>query len=155
MSDQMNLLNVQQAHKTKDDCYTPKSLFDALGLVFDLDVACPPEGPINCPAKSWYTAADDGLAQNWYGRVWMNPPYSKPAPWVAKFVDHSNGICLVPSSKAKWWKMLWESEARAVYLGSVMFVRPGQRPFDIGYPIYLWAIGQENIEATEKIGRSR
>ncbi len=152
---QPNLFGAAQTMKTSDDCYTPKWLFDVMGITFDLDVACPPEGPINVPAANYYTAADDGLAQPWNGRVWMNPPYSKPSPWIAKWLEHSNGMALVPSSKSKWWQSLWESQAKAVYIGQVSFVRAGQKPFDIGWPIYLWAIGHENIYAASRLGTMR
>ena len=150
---QLNLLGGEQTARTTDDSYTPKWIFDTLGLTFDLDVACPPEGPINVPAARWYTAADDGLAQPWTGRVWMNPPYSKPTPWVSRWLEHGNGCALVPSSKSKWWLSLWESDAAAVYLGQVTFLRPNAKPYDIGWPIYLWAVGDENIQALKKLGR--
>ena len=152
---QLSLLGGEQTARTSDDCYTPKWIFDALGLAFDLDVACPPEGPINVPATSWYTAADDGLAQPWFGRVWMNPPYSNPTPWVKRWIDHGNGVCLVPSSKSKWWQSLWEAECAVVYIGQVSFVRPEAKPFDIGWPIYAWATGDENIAALSRLGRAR
>jgi hypothetical protein len=153
---QLNLLGGEQTARTTDDYYTPRWIFDALGLTFDLDVACPPEGPINVPAPRWYTAAHDGLAQPWTGRVWMNPPYSKPARWVEKFLEHSNGLALLPLSKSKWAQQLWDSQASCVYLYSVKFERldakiSGEAPF----PLAIWAIGDDNVAALAKLGRVR
>lgn len=28
-------------------------------------------------ATTYYTIEDDGLTKPWYGRVWLNPPYSR------------------------------------------------------------------------------
>jgi hypothetical protein len=55
-----------------DDWYTPGEIFDALGLVFDVDPCSP--GPDHwVPARQVFTKRDDGLSQPWHGLVFMNP----------------------------------------------------------------------------------
>lgn len=152
---QPNLFGAAQTIKTSDDCYTPKWLFDVMGITFDLDVACPPEGPINVPAANHYTAADDGLAQPWHGRVWMNPPYSNPSPWVNKWLEHRNGVALLPVHGGKWCKTLWESDAKGVWLGRLAFVRNGKEKPGSPMNIVIWAIGEECVNAIEKLGKPR
>ena len=94
-----------QTSATTDDYWTPAWLFEALGVEFDVDVACPPEGPPHTPCKTFFTQETDGLASEWIGNVWMNPPYGKVTPWAMKFMDHAHGICLVPFTKAKWFDL--------------------------------------------------
>ena len=77
--------------------YTKSEIFDALGMVFDLDPAHPGLDKLgHIPCKKIFTKADDGLSQPWEGRVWLNPPYgSETWKWVRKLADHGNGVCLV------------------------------------------------------------
>jgi hypothetical protein len=79
--------------------YTPAHILDAARALF-FDEYCPEsldhadEG-CDCPpittdpatsdiaqqgigAKYWWTAETDGLAHEWHGNVWLNPPYSQP-----------------------------------------------------------------------------
>jgi hypothetical protein len=56
-----------------DDWYTPREIFDALGLVFDLDPCSPGPGHW-VPARKIYTEQDDGLHHPWEGLVFMNRP---------------------------------------------------------------------------------
>ena len=88
---------------TNDDWYTPRWIFDAAGLTFDMDVAAPiaPEFR-TCPARRYLTVLDDGLTAPWEGTVWMNPPFSNPAPWVDRFIAHPSGLALVPASNSHW-----------------------------------------------------
>jgi hypothetical protein len=79
---QQPLFTVEQHDLTSNDYYTPKWIFETLDLQFDLDVASPSGGIPHIPAKQYFTQKDDGLAQDWFGRVWMNPPFSKAKPWV-------------------------------------------------------------------------
>ena len=80
--------------------YTPKFIFDALRLEFDLDPAHPGIGAAHCcvPAKRIYTRQDDGLAQPLVGLVFMNPPFGPrrgQVPWMRKFFAHGNGVLIV------------------------------------------------------------
>jgi site-specific DNA-methyltransferase (adenine-specific) len=55
---------------------TPQATFDALDkeFSFTLDPCSTKE---NAKCKNHFTANDDGLAQHWDGRVFMNPPYGR------------------------------------------------------------------------------
>lgn len=90
---------------TSDDCYTPRWVFDAMGLEFDLDVAAPPGGPWHVPCRRYYTAEDDGLAQPWEGLVWCNPPYSSFARWAGRWLTHDRGVLMgIVMPQVRWTK---------------------------------------------------
>lgn len=78
-----------------DEWYTPIEFINSLGH-FD----CDPATPINSKFRTadiMYTKKDDGLKQKWTGRVWLNPPYSKPLiqQFIKKMGEHGNGIALL------------------------------------------------------------
>jgi hypothetical protein len=145
---QGSLFGAPQVAITSDDYYTPKWIFDALKLRFAIDVSSPPDGPPYTPCDRYFTMADDGLAQPWNGLIWMNPPYSKSGPWVDKFLDHGNGLALLPTARSSWFYRLWESDAKVVCF-NVLFERPGQtKPVSPGmFGSSLWAIGDEATTA--------
>ena len=155
---QESLFPMPQQSTTSDDYYTPKWLFDALGLEFDLDVASPPEGPWHTPCKAYYTQETDGLNSEWNGLVWMNPPYSKPEPWVKKWVAHKNGLALLPCSNGKWFFELWHNEQiqcvniRPQDQKLLKFDTPQGKSISIFMPTLLWAIGDTAIAAVINSG---
>ena len=80
-----------------DNCdvwLTPPYIIEALGK-FDLD----PCAPLNRPwdtARKHYTIEEDGLKQEWFGRVWCNPPYGKNTfIWLEKLAAHGKGMTLI------------------------------------------------------------
>src|SRR4051812_7340494 len=79
-----------------NEWYTPPEIFHALGCEFDIDAAAPVGGVPWIPAARSFSYHDDGLAQKWTGRVWLNPPYGPhAASWLGRLADHGDGIALV------------------------------------------------------------
>jgi hypothetical protein len=74
---------------------TPPYILKALGE-FDLDPCAPIESERPWEmAKKHYTEIDNGLMQNWEGRVWCNPPYGDETKyWLNKCALHGNAIAL-------------------------------------------------------------
>lgn len=153
---QPRLFTQEQTETTSDDYYTPKWIFDTLGLHFDLDVASPPHST-NVPCDRYFTQADDGLAQPWHGRVWMNPPFSKPAPWVERWVEHGNGVALLPTSNGKWFRNLWNEKISWVALPhNLKFIAgDGRKLGTMPLPCWVVATGQDNIAALKNFGKVR
>lgn len=153
---EQRLFTTEQTETTSDDHYTPKYVFDTLGLHFDLDVASPPHAT-NVPCDRYYTQADDGLAQNWQGRVFMNPPFSESEKWVHRWIEHANGIALLPLVKnTRWGTALWNSNACVHFPSFEMkFYNEGKNDKRIWPPVWLWAIGFDNIAALQNFGRVR
>jgi phage N-6-adenine-methyltransferase len=72
----------------QNEWFTPAKYIElareVLGEI-DLDPATHPHAQKTIRARKFYTAEDDGLAHEWHGRVWLNPPYAQP--WVAQFAS--------------------------------------------------------------------
>lgn len=80
------------SYTDKDAWFTPRSILDELGK-FDLDPAN--STPENHPtADKHFGPAEDGLIQDWTGRVWLNPPFSNARPFIEKLIEHGDGIAL-------------------------------------------------------------
>jgi hypothetical protein len=140
-------------YKPNDEVYTPPMIFEALKLEFDLDVCGPVGGLPWIPAKRTFSQEEDGLAQDWYGRVWMNPPFSKPTPWIDKWLENNNGVMIAVLSKAKWFNKLWNSEAAIMSIPpQTKYVKPDGSSYGIAWPTAMWAIGETNITALKNSG---
>lgn len=87
--------------------YTPKYIFEAMNVTFELDVAHPADFHTHVPCKQFYS--EGSLEKEWNGFVWMNPPYGSEKnkiKWIEKFIDHGNGIALMPDrTSAEWWQI--------------------------------------------------
>jgi hypothetical protein len=64
----------------------------------------------NVDARRHFTRDDDGLAQPWHGRVYMNPPYGRQIDtWVAKLVTEyraghtTAAVALLPARPDTQW----------------------------------------------------
>jgi hypothetical protein len=149
------MLSSMNGKPKNDECYTPQWIFDDLGVRFDLDVCAPIGGTGLVPADKHYSELDDGLTSPWFGLVWMNPPYSKPTPWIDKFIGHSNGICLVPTSKSKWFTNIWNI-AHAVTLmpPNLKFINNGKN-FQISFQTIMFAMGDDAVAGLHRLNTSK
>lgn len=90
-----------------DEWPTPQDFYERLHAEFrfTLDPCCNRE---NAKCGKFYTMEDNGLLMDWgEHRVFMNPPYSEVAAWMAKAYgsarDGATVVCLVPSRTDTQW----------------------------------------------------
>lgn len=139
-----------------DQWNTPDRIIERVVAVMgaiDLD-PCSDAGR-NVPAGAHYTLADDGLAQPWYGRVFMNPPYSEARAWSRKLFEEvgakhvSEFISLVPARPgSEWWRMYSEHDCLLCLVnGRIKFKGA---PSGAPYPSAVFYLG-ENEEKFEAL----
>lgn len=135
----------------KDEWLTPRFITQALGA-FDLDPCSPVSPPWPIAART-FSAGDDGLAQQWGGRVWCNPPYGPhTGRWLARCAEHGNAIALVfARTETRAWQQHVFPRASALFFiaGRLTFhhVDGSAAKLSAGAPSALIAYGQHNAEA--------
>lgn len=117
-------------NRQSDEWLTPPEIIEALGP-FDLDPATPPVMPWLTAAHR-YTAADNGLLREWYGRVWLNPPFSKGliGPFMKRMAEHNHGTALVNARTDTIWftRSVWQVATAVLFIYQrVKFVPVGGR----------------------------
>lgn len=130
-----------------DEWFTPADMVKSLGP-FDLD---PCAGPMR-HARRNIRRPKCGLSAKWKGRVWLNPPYSDLHPWLDKFAEHGDGICLVNSRTETHWFHRLAAKASAIFLlrGRIKFGRPDGSKNNPPCGCVLLALGEENAEALRR-----
>ena len=109
-----------------DECFTPAEWIDRARAVLggiDLDPCSSDAAAAVVGAARHYTIDCDGLTQPWAGRVWLNPPYSRAAPWVDRLLDGyesgavSSAVALLNARTGSGWfarlsSVAWRCEKR-------------------------------------------
>lgn len=105
--------------------YTPAKYIESARRVLgeiDLDPASCVAANRTVKAATFFTQADDGFAQDWHGRVWLNPPYghnaeheSNQGVWAQRLIDeyttdHVDAAILLVSANTseQWFQPLWD-----------------------------------------------
>ena len=113
-----------------NEWYTPIPYIEAARQVMgwiDLDPASSLIANATVQADDYFTVDDDGLTQEWSGRVWMNPPYARGLVdrFCAKLVDHylqgevTQAIVLVNNAtETAWFRQLISVASSVVFPGS-------------------------------------
>jgi hypothetical protein len=120
-----------------NEWYTPKEYIEAARKVLGeiaLDPASNPLANDIVQAATFYTAEDTGLDKDWFGTVWMNPPYESGliGQFAEKLCDsYASGnvtaaIVLVNNAtETRWFQSLAEQASAACFpKGRVKFWHP-------------------------------
>lgn len=135
---------------------TPPNVIEALGgwQSFDLDPCAAPT------PRPWFTAWEmnaesdgDGLALDWRGRIWLNPPYTACGieAWLRKLAEHNQGTALLfaRTETEPFRRQIWERASGLLFLhGRLFFHEPdGTRAkHNSGAPSVLCAYGQDDLD---------
>lgn len=121
-----------------NEWYTPPEYIEAarkcMGGI-DLDPASCEIANRTVRATAYYTIEDDGLSKEWFGRVWLNPPYSRDL--VRKFSEklvsslpHIEAACvLVNNATDTGWLQTMGKTCNGVCFpnGRIKFLTPTGR----------------------------
>lgn len=117
----------------ENEWYTPPEFIAAARVVMggiDLDPASSDLANQCVEAETYYTAQDNGLDQEWFGRIWLNPPYAQPLiaefsdAVVSKRGDYEAACILVNNATDTGWlqDMLRVADAVCFLKGRVKFI---------------------------------
>lgn len=88
-----------------------------------------------CPLSQGLVESD-GLTSEWVGnRIFVNPPYSKPLPWIERAIAESKKgktfvLLLKHDSSTDWYRRLHEAGAYFMLIsGRLNFSGKGAAPF--------------------------
>lgn len=113
-----------------DERFSPPELIDFRDAVWvdgtDTDPCWHPRS--FSTARYTYTKRDDGRVRRWWGRVWLNPPWSDPGPWLELVLQHLRQVvipgtdpheamvCVRNDPSTGWWSDAWETADAIVFL---------------------------------------
>lgn len=120
-----------------DNWYTPTWLIEAAREVMggiDLDPCSCAKANKTVKSDNFFSKQDDGLSKEWWGDVWLNPPYSMPLikqftdcfleEWSKGWVDQA---CILTrnATETKWCQSLLKKSDRFCLLNKrVSFWHP-------------------------------
>ena len=128
---------------------SPLEVIAALGT-FDLDP---------CGFPGWSTAnrliclPNDGLAETWEGRIWLNPPYGREKTWLwmEHLADHGRGTALIfaRTDVEGFRRTVWARATALLFLdGRLNFYNTAGRRSakNPGAPSVLVAYGEQDAQ---------
>lgn len=148
------LFEMPEVSKTSgrsNEWYTSSRYIEAARVVMggiDLDPASSDLANQTVKATNYYTIEDDGLKQEWHGRVWLNPPFGRKDAaangfgggktimgiFIKKLIEEYRAgrveqaiLLATAKTDASWFFSLWDYPV-CIANHRVIFTRPGMEP---------------------------
>ena len=140
-ADKKKLAPIAHNFNGSAEWYTPSEYIEAAKRVMgdiDLDPASSTIANETVKAKKFFSADDNGLIQDWSGRIWLNPPFASGL--IEKFIDKllasdfEAAIVLVDNAtETRWFRKLADSSSAIVFTtGRINFLKGGT--YEAGTP---------------------
>lgn len=133
--------------KISDEKFTPLKYLESARKVFggtiDLDPASSVFANTRIKADHFFNEKVNGLYQDWFGNVWLNPPYSRSQDsnllsWISKLCLEyqeqrvKQAILLTPNwTERKWFQKLWNfpicfTDHRIEFIDGIVYMQTGK-----------------------------
>ena len=178
MSTLFDMDEVPVASTKSNEWFTPSRYIEAARAVMggiDLDPASCEMANQVVQATRYYTKENNGLDQEWHGRVWLNPPYGRLDPtktgstrslqkffiqkllheYTLEHVKQAIALVLGNACFMQWFQPLW-GYSLCFHAGHIPFWRPDGSTSDFGFGtifVYLGPHEQKFTEVFSKFGR--
>jgi len=138
--------------------YTPYLLLaqvcEFYGGTIDLDPCSNSLVSPHIPALVHYTEEMNGLNLPWFGKVFVNPPYSRRElrPFVEKAINEAKAkkeieiVLLVPARTDTQWHTLLDPYSRCYIKGRLKFHNPKNNGNSAPFPSALFYLGDRDRE---------
>lgn len=120
--------------KESDRYFTSQEILDLVlaqwGSI-DLDPCWDPESIVQATTRYDIRQGQDGLLLPWHhNKIWLNPPYSDPAPWIHRAALHAQAggevLALVVAAvgSSYWRRLVWPFASVCALSPRPKFSRP-------------------------------
>jgi hypothetical protein len=149
--------DLQVDHVAEGDFYTHPKLIAAaraaMGSI-DLDPASCREANSVVGAGAYFSFHENGLLKDWYGNVWLNPPFGNWGEWAPKAVaewnaGHVEQMCLLGSSRVstaqQFHPIVRTADALFIACGRFAFWGPKAVSPDEGHFVFYFGAHHERF----------